>query len=116
MQVRKYVRRQFSVEAIQVTNENMLEVAKWCKGRIRGESDSHHIKLNINRPLSERQTKAFPGDWILHSPSGFRIYTPKAFENGFELDQNAEPVEVDVEAAPREVKIHVGEAEETVNG
>lgn len=81
----KYVRRSFEVEAVEVTTENLVEVSKWCGGRVRGKEDhGQHIKVKVQSPLNDRQTKAFPGDFVLKHPSGFKVYTPKAFENTFQ--------------------------------
>lgn len=103
MKTQTYTRKRLDVDAVQVSAENMEEVAEWCGGSIKGDGTTKHIKVNINRPLSERQTKAFVGDWVLHSVTGFRIYTPKAFENGFQLVKTGDP------KPEREVKITVGE-------
>lgn len=86
MQTTKYTRKSFDVDAVQVTAENMAQVSEWCGGRIVGEgTDEPYIKVKIHRPLSERQTRAYAGDWVLYAANGFKVYTPKAFENGFVL-------------------------------
>lgn len=87
---KKYVRKPFYVEAIQVTPENMEEVAQWCSGEVRASKktpegeDEQYIKVWVQRPLDERQTKAFAGDWILYAGTGFKVYMTKAFEKSFE--------------------------------
>ena len=85
MQTTKYTRKSFDVDAVQVTAENMSEVADWCNGTIVENEQGNYIKVKIHRPLSERQTRAFAGDWVLFAQNGFKVYTPKAFENGFVL-------------------------------
>lgn len=91
----KFARRPFYVDAVQVTEENMDEVATWCQGDVMTDvkaitapetsGDDHpYVKVRVHRPLTERQTKAFVGDWVLYAGTGFKVYTPKAFEKSFE--------------------------------
>lgn len=91
METVKYVRKPFYVEAVQVTAENLEQVAEWAKGEIRraqgpnGEGEQSYIKVWVQRPLDERQTMAFVGDWILYAGTGFKVYTQRAFDKSFEL-------------------------------
>jgi len=84
----KFERKPIVVDAVQVTDENMADVAKWCKGRLilPGEKAAKgmkpFIKVKTHRPLSERQTTAFVGDWVL-AYNGYKVYTPVAFEKAF---------------------------------
>lgn len=84
----KYIRKAFEIDAVQVTEENFEEVAKWCDGDIRtekhGRKDVRYIQVRVNRPLNERQTKAFIGDWVLYAGTGYKVYTNKAFTSSFE--------------------------------
>lgn len=90
MDIAKFARKPFDVEAVQVTADNMEEVAKWCQGSIETEaSDSEgsglrYVKVRVLRVLSEKQTKAFVGDWVLYAGTGYKVYTNKAFKNNFE--------------------------------
>lgn len=95
-----YSRKPFHVDAIQVTAENMEEVAAWCGGKIRTSNrvirddnnkvvdrkEVSFIKVNVHRSLNERQTKGYVGDWILLSDGGVKVYTERAFERAFELE------------------------------
>ncbi len=85
----KFSRKPFHVDAIQVTYENMEEVAIWCEGEVvaieKDETTAEkYIKVRVYRPITERQTKAFVGDWVLYAGTGFKVYTSKAFEKSFE--------------------------------
>jgi glutamine amidotransferase PdxT len=89
----EYIRRPFIVQAVEVSEENMAQVAAWCGGEVRTSDESKdgeepnlqkYIKVNVKRPLNERQTKAYFGDWVLSAGSGFKVYTPKAFTTSFE--------------------------------
>lgn len=87
MRISEFTRKTFNVRAVQVTGRNMEEVAKWCKGTIvtemvEGEAVKF-IKVNVHRPINEEQTKAHINDWILVSPTGYKVYNDKAFNNSF---------------------------------
>jgi len=87
----KAVRRPFEVDCVQVTSENIEEVAEWCMGNLNiTDKADKFIKVRVHSPLTERQTKAFAGDWVLYANKGFKVYTEKAFNNAFELEDDAE--------------------------
>lgn len=80
-----YVRKPFEVEAVQVTEDNIGDVADWCDGELRSTAENiSFVKVKVHRPLTTRQTRAFVGDWILYAGRGFKVYTTKAFEASFE--------------------------------
>lgn len=89
----KFVRKPFYIDAVQVTSENVKDVAEWCQGEVRKVENAKsvtekYVKVHVHRPLNERQTKAFAGDWVLYAGSGFKVYTPKAFITSFkEVEQ-----------------------------
>lgn len=97
METSKYVRKPFYVNAVRVDYDSMGDIANWCNGYINlGEDETErHIKVRVHRPMNERQTQAFVGDWVLKSESSFKVYTDKAFKNQFvpveEVD-TSEPV------------------------
>lgn len=107
MKTQKFVRKPFYVEGVQVTAENMAEVAKWCQGDIRGfkpggEGElTDYIKVRVLRPLNERQTMAFVGDWVLYAGTGYKVYTVKAFLHSFEKAPQDEVFETQVEELTR---------------
>lgn len=88
LKTKKYARKLFVVDAVEVTPENFQAVADWCNGEIitekRGRALVQHIKVNVTRPLNERQGKAYVGDHVLYAGSGYKIYPAKAFHNNFE--------------------------------
>lgn len=79
----KYVRKPFLIDAVQVTADNMAEVAKWVDGDVRSNDLGQYIKVRVHRPMNERQTQAYVGDWVLYAGTGYKVYTPKAFINAF---------------------------------
>lgn len=85
----KYVRKPFYIDAVQVTADNIEEVAKWAAGEVRTDNNStnkKYIKVRVHRALNDRQTKAYVGDWVLYAGTGFKVYTSKAFAAHFEKD------------------------------
>lgn len=105
MELTRYASKPFYVDAVEVTEENMQEVAKWCKGSVRQMPTAdvnaeavNFIKVRVHHPRSDRQTKAFVGDRVLHgTANGFKVYTPNAFDNAFvaaPLMAQGVPVEV----------------------
>lgn len=85
LKTEKFARKPFYVDAVQITEGNMQDVAKWCQGKVEStDAGENYIKVRVHRPLNERQTKAFVNDWILFAGSGYKVYTPKAFNQSFE--------------------------------
>jgi hypothetical protein len=95
MQTNTYYRKPFPVQAVQVTPENLFEVASWCKGdvlvtqpRSAGPGNTgqkSYVKVPVVAPRNPKQTMAFPGDWVLAAGnSSFKVYTNKAFNDTFD--------------------------------
>lgn len=89
MQTARYTRKTFAVDAVQVDDTNMEEVAAWCGGNILEEDGRKYIKVEVTgrQPIDERQTQAFVGDWVLKAAQGFKVYLQRAFANSFELSE-----------------------------
>lgn len=89
LETEKYIRKPLYVDAIRVTEENFNDVLSWCEGTVETESGGPRegkpfIKVNVHGvPKSQRQTKAFYGDWLLHTERGFKVYTDNAFRASF---------------------------------
>jgi hypothetical protein len=85
LEIIKYVRKPFHIDAVRVTAKNIDEVAKWAGGDVRtSEENKKYVKVRVHRPLNDRQTMAFVGDWVLYAGTGFKVYTHKAFISSFE--------------------------------
>lgn len=88
IQPQKYRSIPFVVEAIQVTVDNMQEVAEWSGGETMIEKQGGRlvsfVKVEVRNPMTERQTKAFVGDWVLKSETGVKTYSQRAFPKRFE--------------------------------
>lgn len=86
MKTHKFARKPFYVDAVRVSETNIEEVAQWCEGEIKTDSQGlRYIHVtNVHRPLNDKQTQAYLGDWVLLYGSGFKVYIPKAFDKSFE--------------------------------
>lgn len=88
LKIEQFVRKPFVVDAVKVNPENLEDVANWCQGEVRVSEEQgtqeKYVKVRVHRPMTERQTMAFPGDLVLYAGTGFKVYTPKAFEKSFE--------------------------------
>jgi hypothetical protein len=80
-----YASKPSFVEAVQVTQDNMLEVASWCGGDVRTPADGKpYIQVKVKRPHNPRQTQGYVGDWVLRRNTNWHVYTDKAFWQGYE--------------------------------
>lgn len=108
MRPEKYLTKQRKVEAVQVTKENMAEVAEWCGGTIyRGEST--WIAANWHRPQNQRQKEGHVGDWIVKQGGNFKVFLDAPFKFGFEPDHKG----VHIENVPAEIPYVVNSTEPT---
>lgn len=84
--IHTYVRKPFTVEAVQATAENLQDIATWCSGMlVEEEVGKWFVKVRVQRVLNDRQTKCYIGDWVLKSPAGYKVYNDKAFHASFQL-------------------------------
>lgn len=99
LDVTQFTRKAFYVDAVQVTSSNIEKVAEWCGGEVReGRPDrdlqnameggkglvpEKYVHVRVYRPMNDRQTKAFVGDWVLYAGKGYKVYTNSAFQNSF---------------------------------
>jgi hypothetical protein len=80
MQFDRYIRKPFSVEAVQITPENIEEIAGLL-GELK-EKDGEKWIL-IDRRLVPNIRKAYIGWYITKLDENFRAYSPKVFEKEF---------------------------------
>ncbi len=106
----KYVRRPFYVDVVQVTAENIEAVATWCDGEVRSEANggAQYIKVRVSNPRTDRQTKAFWNDFVLYAGSGYKVYTPKAFANSFEVaSEESKKTKMVIKNTPVHCKVNI---------
>jgi hypothetical protein len=89
-------RKPFDVETVRVTADNMVEVAAWSGGSIHSTIPpqgglglktqvKRFIKIEVPNASSERQKKAYIGDWVLKAENGsIKIYTNEAYHKSFD--------------------------------
>lgn len=80
MEFTQYVRRPFQVEAVEITAENMKEVAELI-GKIRKEAGITFIVLD--RRLIPNVTRAYVGWYLTCFGEEYRCYAPKVFKKLF---------------------------------
>lgn len=94
MKTETFFRIPFPVEAVRVTDENMEDIAKWCGGQVESATQSgktvKYIKVDVKNPMTERQKKAYIGDWVLYAGKGWKCYTNKAFHGCFEEPKDSD--------------------------
>jgi hypothetical protein len=107
MEIKNFVRKQFDVRAVRVTNENLAEVAAWCKGEIRTteEPKTSFIYIDVRMPMNERQKKAFAGDWVVEHHNGFKVFQNHGFHNSFEEVLIGRDWEGETEVTPATVHV-----------
>lgn len=77
MDTKKYRAKPTEVEAVQVTEQNILQVAAWCKGTA---VQPYWVKV----PTLHGHVIAVPGDWVAKGPQDFYPIDAKAFANRWE--------------------------------
>jgi len=92
----RFTRKTFSVDAMQVTAENIFEIAEWCGGTVKGYDsvfDSPHVYVEVPVAMknSFKRDKAFVGDWVTRTERSFKAYRNEAFKIAFEQNTPTDP-------------------------
>jgi hypothetical protein len=83
MQFTTYVRKPFSVEAVQVTRENIGEIAELV-GTLR-EKDDGTPYIQVDRRLVPNIYRVYPGFWLTKMGDNIRCYSKRIFGDQFTL-------------------------------
>lgn len=89
METIKFVSKPREVEGVQVTSETLTDVAAWCNGEVvydvpnKDDVIETFIRVEVKHPMNDKQTRAYLGDWVLKSETGFKVYTNRALRNSF---------------------------------
>lgn len=86
MNTEKWTKNSFDVEAVQVTAENIDEVAIWCGGRVfrsLSNPDNRYIHLHVIDGSRMMEAKIFPDFWIVSFEDEFRKYSDAEFKANF---------------------------------
>ena len=94
MELTKFVRRPFTVEAIEITEENIEELAQFI-GTIRTKGDGGKY-IAVDRTLIPTVDRVYPGFWLTRMGNNDKCYSRKVFMREFiELSpRRAEALEV----------------------
>ncbi len=76
-----FVRKPFKVEAVEVTEENIAEVAKLV-GALR-EKDDGSPYIHVDRRLVPNVYRVYPGFWMTKMGDNVRCYSQPVFINQF---------------------------------
>lgn len=85
-----FTRRSFDVEAVQITEENIHELARFV-GEVKSENGIEYIVLD--RRIVPTVSRAYIGWWVTRMNDNMRCYSNKTFHNQFEprVTQTEEP-------------------------
>lgn len=92
MDIKEYTRKTFPVNAVQVTLENIEQVADWCKGTIEQVETKMLgtvamlpvIKLKGQGENRGKDFVATLGCYVVEFKGSFRVYKPVQFDASFE--------------------------------
>lgn len=89
----EFVRKSFTVKAVEVSYDNIEAVADWCRGKVDTETTKvlggNEIKLPVIKFAGQGEDKgkeliARLGYFIVHSKGRFRVYKAPQFHAAFE--------------------------------
>jgi hypothetical protein len=92
MEIRQFTRKPFFVSAVQVTLQNIDEVAAWCKGTIEyvsmrmlgTETPLPVIRIQGVGDNRGKEFTAFLGYYVVDHKGNFRVYKPAQLESTFD--------------------------------
>lgn len=99
LNVEKFIRKVRPVEAVQVTMDNLQEVADWCgglvvpPGSIVGQNNTEpYVFVNVRNPRNDADKQAFPTMWVIREDfRNNRIVTNKQFKNSYGPVEKRQP-------------------------
>lgn len=80
MEFNQYIRRPFVVEAVEITEENMVEIANLV-GEVRSKNGVTFIALD--RRVVPNVNRAYVGWFMTRMADNYRCYSPKVFTDQF---------------------------------
>ncbi len=76
-----FVRKPFTVEAVEVTEENIAEIAEFV-GTLRQKDDGTPY-IHVDRRLIPNIYRVFPGFWMTKMDDSVRCYSKQIFKKQF---------------------------------
>ena len=80
MEFTTFVRKPFSVEAVEITTENIAEIAEFV-GELKEKDGKPYIQ--VNRRIVPNLFRVFPGFWMTRMGDNIRCYSRKVFNEQF---------------------------------
>lgn len=81
MELSMFVRKPFTVEAVEVTRDNIAEIAELV-GTLR-EKDDGTPYIQVDRRLVPNIYRVYPGFWMTRMGDNIRCYSKRIFKNQF---------------------------------
>lgn len=79
----QYVSLPTKIEAMQITLDNLDEVARWCRGYVRGESIRFAKPKPLRKPNADNSHYAICGDYVVKTVHGFTVIKSAVFEKKY---------------------------------
>ena len=97
-----YTRRPFVVEAMEITDDNIYDVAKMIgiNGEVRERDDIKYIA--VDKRIVPNIHRATAGWWLTRMGDNLRCYSPKIFNEQFELASAAVAYEFNISSSGRQ--------------
>lgn len=83
MEYSQYIRKPFSVNAVEITVDNIAEVAKLVGELRTDEKNGGHQYIALNRRIVPNVGRAYLGWFMTQLDDNFRCYSPKVFREQF---------------------------------
>ena len=81
MEFNSYVRKPFIIEAVEITEENIEEVAELV-GTLRKKEDGTPY-IHVDRKLVPSIFRVYPGFWMTRMDDNIRCYSKRTFQEQF---------------------------------
>lgn len=81
MELTTFVRKPFVVKAMEVTKENLPDLAKDI-GKLR-EDDKGNAYIHVDRRIVPNVFRVYPGYWVTYMGDNIRCYSKKVFREQF---------------------------------
>ena len=88
MEFIQYVRKPFVVEAVQITEDNIEEVAELI-GKMRVNEGTEQPFISLDRRIIPNVGRAYVGWWLTRLGDNYRCYAPKVFNDQVMQDEIA---------------------------
>jgi len=84
LEFKKYARKPFLVEAVEVTEKNMETIAELI-GTIETRQDGTKF-INVDPKKMPNVSRVYPGYWLTRVGKYMRCYKPRLFNERFEVE------------------------------